>query len=64
MAKHIVHVSVPGSSGEVACGTHGSVQNAYVREDVTCKICKRSEYFKALPNSKMRKAGKDKGKNK
>lgn len=63
MAKHIIHVGIPYTT-EVACGTHGSVQNAGVREDVTCKICKRSEYYKALPNSKMRKAGKDKGKNK
>lgn len=63
MAKAIVHVLVPNTT-EVACGTNGFSANAGVREDVTCKICKRSEYFKALPNSKMRKAGKDKGKNK
>lgn len=63
MAKALVHVLVPYET-EVACGTQGYAHTALVREDVTCKLCKRSEYFKALPNSKMRKAGKDKGKNK
>jgi hypothetical protein len=54
MSKPQCHITVPGTT-ETACGTHGSVRTAHVREDVTCKQCKRTDYFRALPNSKVRK---------
>ena len=58
MAKSMVHVLIPYTI-EVACGTHGFSANAGVREDVTCKLCKRSEHYKNLPNSKIRKSKKE-----
>ena len=58
MSKSTVHVLIPYTT-EVACGTHGFSVNATVRESVTCKLCKRSEHFKNLPNSKIRKSKKE-----
>lgn len=48
MAK--THVLIPYTTS-VACGQHGFTANALVREQVTCKHCKSTEHYKALPNA-------------
>lgn len=52
------HVLIPYTT-EVACGAASHYKNAVVRERVTCRICKKTDYYKALPNAKkVRKARK------
>jgi hypothetical protein len=43
------HVLIPNTA-QVACGAASFYINAAVREGVTCKICKKSKYYKLLPN--------------
>ncbi|WP_274644178.1 hypothetical protein [Pseudomonas serbica] len=51
MSKSMVHVLIPYTT-EVACGMPGHMANAGVREDVTCKRCKKTDQYKKLPNAK------------
>lgn len=51
MSKATVHVLIPYTC-EVACGTKGFSRNAGVREDVTCRLCRKTEHYKNLPNAK------------
>lgn len=51
MSKSLVHVLIPFKC-QVACGQAGFSSNASVREQVTCKKCKKTEHYKNLPNSK------------
>ena len=44
-----VHILIPNTT-QVACGAASFYNNAAFRESVTCKICKKSEYYKLLPN--------------
>lgn len=54
MSKSIVHVLIPNTT-DAACATEGFSKVAHVREDVTCRLCKRTEHFRALPNSRAQK---------
>ena len=51
MSKAIVHVLIPYTT-EVACGQQGHTRNAFCREAVTCKRCKKTDWYKELPNQK------------
>ena len=56
--KHKTHVLIPFTT-TVACGSpHYSVAAGY-REQVTCKICRRSDDFKKLPKLPKRQRAKD-----
>lgn len=54
MSKAIVHVLIPYTT-QVACGAPSHYVNAWCREVVTCKTCKKSEHYKNLPNRKKMK---------
>lgn len=47
------HVLIPYTT-EVACGAATHHANALYREQVTCKACRKTEQFKALPNKPAR----------
>lgn len=49
MSKSTVHVLIPYTT-EVACGQQGFTRNAGCREQVTCKNCKKTKWYKELPN--------------
>lgn len=42
-----VHVGIPYTVG-VACGAPGYYATAMYREGVTCRLCKKTEYYKNL----------------
>ncbi len=55
MSKTTVHVLIPFTT-KAACGIEGPYVNSACREAVTCKKCRKTDYFKSLPNqSKSRK---------
>lgn len=56
MSKSIVHVKIP-STDEAACATEGFSKWANSREEVTCRMCKRTDHFRALPNTRIKKKG-------
>ena len=47
MAK--THVLVPYTT-QVACGAASHSRNALYREQVTCRLCKKTDLYKALGN--------------
>ena len=47
-----VHILIPNTT-KFECGAPHAQSIARVREQVTCKVCKRSPRFKTLPNLKM-----------
>jgi len=47
------HVLIPFTT-EVVCGAKSHYSNALYREDVTCKLCKKSEHYKNLRNMPKR----------
>lgn len=53
MSKAICHVLIPWTT-EAACGLQclSFYRNASVREQVTCKNCKKTSHYKNLPNAK------------
>lgn len=51
MSKPKVHVLIPNTT-EAACGAPSFYVNAGVRESVTCKLCKKTQYYKDLPNAR------------
>lgn len=55
----IVHVLIPYTT-EVACGQKGFSANAAVREQVTCRHCKKTEHYKNLRNA-SKKWAQDRG---
>ena len=59
MSKHKVHVLIPYTT-EVACGQQGYTANGGVRERITCRLCRETEWFKKLPSMprKFREAKK------
>lgn len=48
-----VHVLIPFTT-QVACGAPSHHATAFTREQVTCKQCRKTEQFKALPNTPAR----------
>ena len=49
MGKSLVHVGIPYQA-KAACGAaHMGINGAY-REKITCKNCRKTEWFKQLPN--------------
>lgn len=51
MSKPKTHVLVPYTT-MVACGQAGYYITPGFREDITCKVCRKSVFFKLLPNRK------------
>lgn len=51
MSKTICHVLIPYTT-EVACGAPSHYHNAGIREQVTCKNCKKTIHYKNLPHAK------------
>lgn len=47
-SKRTTHVLIPYTT-EVACGQHGFTANTGYRDTVTCKRCKKTEWYKTLP---------------
>jgi hypothetical protein len=54
------HVLIPFTT-QVACGAPSHHANALYREQVTCKHCKETDLYKALPNlpARFRKTKKE-----
>jgi hypothetical protein len=46
--RHKTHVLIPYTT-QVACGAPHHSANAVFREAITCKVCKKTLYFKQLP---------------
>lgn len=51
MSKRTVHVLIPFTT-EAACGTHGFAENGFVRESITCRLCKKTDHYKNLGNDR------------
>jgi hypothetical protein len=49
--RRTVHVLIPYTT-DAACGQKGFSANAMCREDVNCKHCKKTDWYKKLPNRK------------
>ena len=56
MSKSLVHVLIPNTN-QVACGAPSHYQTGFVRSAITCKNCKKTEWYKQLPvyNNKTKK---------
>ena len=53
MSKTRVHVLIPYTT-EVACGAASHYITASFREQVTCKLCKKTDLYKKLPTGGKR----------
>jgi len=47
MSKHLIHVLIPYTT-EVACGAPSHYETTGSRETVTCKLCKKTDWYKQL----------------
>ncbi len=47
--KHKTHVLIPYTTA-VACGAHNHAATRMFRAQITCKLCRRTDEFKRLPN--------------
>lgn len=47
--RHKTHVLIPYTT-TVACGAHNPTANGAFREQITCKVCRKSAEYKGLPN--------------
>jgi hypothetical protein len=45
----LTHVIIPYTT-QVACGAPSHYSNAMYREQVTCKLCKKTDHYKNLRN--------------
>jgi hypothetical protein len=56
--RHKTHVLIPFTT-QVACGAPNHTANAGYREQVTCKLCRKTDEYKRLPNRprRFRKGG-------
>lgn len=56
MSKSLVHILIPNTT-QAACGVPACYHVSYARSAITCKNCKKTEWYKQLPvyNNKTKK---------
>lgn len=59
MSKTLAHVLIPYTT-EVACGAPGHYRTPSYRDQITCKLCKKTEWYKKLPTLPRRYREKSK----
>lgn len=61
MSKHLVHVLIPYTT-QVACGAHSHYEITMARDNVTCKACKKTDWYKQLPSRHKSKSSNKRSK--